>query len=309
MTLQQMEYIVAVDKYRHFVRAAESCGVTQSTLSSLISKLETELDIIIFDRTSHPVRPTALGEEIISQARVVLYNTSQIEELVSSRKGQSNGTLRLGIAPTIAPYILPKLLKNLAERYPEVQLMVEEARVRSILERIKTAELDVALLATPVEDADLLEIPAYKERFVAYVSPDDDLYSETQLMSTFLSPANVWVLREGYCPGNGGGFPFCQCRSDRQVVYEAGSIETLVRIVDENGGYTIIPELHIPLLSESQRRNIRPLVSPEPHREIAFVIRKDFVRERMLNILSETVRSVIPEEMIDPYLQKFPIKL
>lgn len=309
MTLQQMEYIVAVDKYRHFVRAAESCGVTQSTLSSLISKLEAELDVTIFDRTSHPVKPTALGEEIISQARVVLYNTSQIEELVSSRKGQSVGTLRLGIAPTIAPYILPKLLKNLSEKSPEVQLKVEEARVGSILQKIKTAELDVALLATPVEETDLLEIPVYKERFVAYVSPDDKLYGEPQLMSSFLSPNSVWVLREGYCPGNGGGFPFCHCRSDRKAVYEAGSIETLVRIVDENGGYTIIPELHIPLLSEAQKHNIRPLVSPEPHREVAFVIRKDFVRERMLNILSEAVKGVIPEEMIDPYLRKFPIKL
>ena len=309
MTLQQMEYIVAVDKYRHFVRAAESCGVTQSTLSSLISKLEAELDVTIFDRASHPVKPTALGEEIISQARVVLYNASQIEELISSCKGQSVGNLRLGIAPTIAPYILPKLLKILSQRYPEVHLTVEESRARNILAKIKTAELDVALLATPVEEQDLLEIPVYRERLVAYLSPDEKLYGETQLMSSFLSPTNVWVLREGYCPGNGGGFPFCQCRTDSKAVYEAGSIDTLVRIVDENGGYTIIPELHIPLLSEAQKRNIRPLVSPEPHRDVAFVIRKDFVRERMLNMLSEAVKDIIPEEMLDPYLRKFPVKL
>jgi LysR family hydrogen peroxide-inducible transcriptional activator len=304
-----MEYIVAVDKYRHFVRAAESCGVTQSTLSSLISKLEAELDVTIFDRASHPVKPTALGEEIISQARVVLYNASQIEELISSCKGQSVGNLRLGIAPTIAPYILPKLLKILSQRYPEVHLTVEESRARNILDKIKTAELDVALLATPVEEQDLLEIPVYRERFVAYLSPDEKLYGETQMMSSFLSPTNVWVLREGYCPGNGGGFPFCQCRTDSKAVYEAGSIDTLVRIVDENGGYTIIPELHIPLLSEVQKRSIRPLVSPEPHRDVAFVIRKDFVRERMLNMLSEAVKDIIPEEMLDPYLRKFPVKL
>jgi LysR family hydrogen peroxide-inducible transcriptional activator len=215
----------------------------------------------------------------------------------------------LGIAPTIAPYILPKLLKILSQRYPEVHLTVEESRARNILDKIKTAELDVALLATPVEEQDLLEIPVYRERLVAYLSPDEKLYGETQLMSSFLSPTNVWVLREGYCPGNGGGFPFCQCRADSKAVYEAGSIDTLVRIVDENGGYTIIPELHIPLLSEDQKRNIRPLVSPEPHREVAFVIRKDFVRERMLNILSEAVKCVIPEEMIDSYLKRFPVKL
>lgn len=308
MTLQQMEYIVAVDKYRHFVRAAESCGVTQSTLSALISKLEAELDVVIFDRGSHPVKPTVLGEEVIRQARIVLYNTSQIGELVSAHKEQSVGKIRLGVAPTIAPYILPELFRCLSENNPDVQLHVEEARMSDILRKIETAELDVALLATPLDNPELLEIPVYNERFVAYVSPGDPLYSMDALQSSKLSPENVWVLREGYCPGK-GIFPFCQCRSDRPAVYEAGSIETLVRIVDRNGGYTIIPELHVPLLNESQKANIRPLMNPEPHREIAFVIRRDFVRERMLNILADAVKGVIPEEMIDPYLLKFPVKL
>lgn len=143
MTLQQMEYIVAVDKYRHFARAAESCGVTQSTLSSLVQKLEYELDAAIFDRSSHPVKPTPLGQEIINQAKVLLFNASQIEELVSSRKGEPVGRVRMGVASTIAPYILPKMFKYLSENHPGIELYVEEARVAAIIQKLERAELDM----------------------------------------------------------------------------------------------------------------------------------------------------------------------
>lgn len=308
MTLQQMEYIVAVDKYRHFVRAAESCGVTQSTLSSLIQKLETELDVTIFDRGSHPIKPTELGEEIIKQAKILLFNASQMEELVASHKGEDIGKVRLGIAPTIAPYILPKMFKYLTANHPDIDLYVEEARVATIVQKIERAELDVALLATPLNNDELLEIPIYKERFVAYVSPEDKMHSQESLDTGSLPSDNVWVLREGYCP-NRGIFPFCGVRADRRATYEAGSIETLVKIVDENGGFTIIPQLHVPLLRRCQQNNIRHLHNPEPMREIALVVRRDYVRERLLNILADAIKSIIPSQMIEERLKKFPIKL
>ena len=255
MTLQQLDYIVAVDKYRHFVKAVDSCGITQSTLSSMIQKLETELDVIIFDRNSHPIRPTILGEEIIRQAKIVLYNASQIEELVAIHKNKSVGAIRLGIATTIAPYVLPKLFRYMSVYNKDICLHIEEARVNAIIEKIEKAELDVALLATPVEKPELLEIPIYHERFVAYVSPKDKLYNSDILNTSELSPKNIWVLRESYCP-NKGVFPFCGCDAENAAIYEAGSIDTLVKIVDENGGYTIIPELHIPMLNENQLKNI-----------------------------------------------------
>ena len=308
MTLQQMEYIVAVDKYRHFVRAAESCNVTQSTLSSLIQKLEAELDVIIFDRNSHPVRPTIMGEEIISQAKVLLYHASQLKEMVLSQKDQESGNLRLGIASTIAPYILPKLFKELSTNHPHTHLTVEEARIPNIIQRLERAELDVALLATPLQNRDLLEIPIYKEEFVAYISPLDTLYKEQALSIENLPTENIWVLQEGYCP-NQGIFSFCSRVKGNASIYEAGSIETLVRIVDENGGYTIIPELHVPLLKEDQKAHIRPILNPIPSRDIALVIRKDFVRERILNVLAESICKVIPEHMINVRLKKFGIKL
>lgn len=308
MTLQQMKYIVAVDKYRHFAKAAESCGISQSTLSSLVQKLEIELDVTIFDRNSHPVKPTAIGEEIISRAKLLLFNAAQVKELVATRKGESVGKVSLGITSTVAPYLLPKMLKYLSVNHPDIELHVEEARVSTLVLQLERGELDIALLATPLNNDELLEIPVYQERLMAYVSPNEPIYNNLDLQIDRLPVESVWVLREGYCP-NRGVFPFCNYRTGRQAVYEAGSVETLIKIVDENGGYAIIPELHVPLLRKCQQANVRVLTNPEPNREIAFVIHRNFVRERLLNILADTIRTVIPPAMINKRLKKFSITL
>ena len=308
MTLQQFEYIVAVDEHRHFVRAAESCGVTQSTLSSLIQKLESELDVVIFDRSCHPIEPTALGREIIAQARVVLYNASQMEELVSAHKELGVGNISLGVASTIAPFILPQLFRYMKQHHPDVVIHVEEARVETLKAKLQRAELDVAILAMPVAEDNLLEIPIFRERYVAYVSPDSDLYAHDVLDTQLLRADDIWVLGESYCP-NIEQFPFCVRDISSVSIYAAGSIETLMRIVDENGGYTIVPELQLSLMDDAERRNIRELHNPVPGREVAFVVRRDFVRQRMLNILADALKTIIPDEMIDERLKKFAIKL
>ena len=283
MTLQQMEYIVAVDKYRHFAKAAESCGVSQSTLSSLVQKLEYELDVTIFDRNSHPVKPTEFGAESV-------------------------GTVSLGITSTVAPYLLPKMFSYLSARHPGIKLHVEETRVSAIISQLERGDLDVALLATPLGNSELLEIPVFRERLLAYISPEMPIHSEKVLQTGQLPVDGVWALREGYCPNN-GVFPFCHSHSSRRAVYEAGSVETLIRIVDENGGYAIIPELHVPLLRECQQANVRELTDPEPSREIALVVHRNFVRERLLNILADAIRSVIPPEMVNSRIKNFPIVL
>lgn len=308
MTLQQMEYIVAVDKYRHFAKAAESCGISQSTLSSLVQKLEIELDVTIFDRNSHPVKPTVVGEEIISRAKLLLFNAAQVKELVATRKGESVGKVSLGITSTVAPYLLPKMLKYLSVNHPDIELHVEEARVSTLVSQLERGELDIALLATPLNNDELLEIPIYQERLMAYVSPDEPIYNALDLQTDRLPVESVWVLREGYCP-NRGVFPFCNYRAEHQAVYEAGSVETLIKIVDENGGYAIIPELHVPLLRKCQQANVRVLTNPEPSREIAFVTHRNFVRERLLNILADAIRTVIPPAMINKRLKRFSITL
>ena len=299
---------MAVDKYRHFVRAAESCGVTQSTLSSLIQKLEVELDATIFDRTQHPVAPTPLGEEIIAQARVILYNASQMGELVASYKGSAVGDIRLGTVSTIAPFILPQLFRYMSAHHSDINLHVEEARVETIKQKLKRAELDIAILAMPVADEALLEIPIYHERYYAYVSPEDTLYNKESLPTSELTAENIWMLGESYCP-NTGQFPFCISDMSNASIYVAGSIDTLMRIVDDNGGYTIIPEMQLPLINPERKAHIREIVDPTPGREIAFVVRKDFVKERMINILADALKSILPDAMLNERLKKFRIKL
>ena len=156
LSLTALRYIVAVDTHRNFVRAAEACGVTQPTLSAGIRSIETALDVTIFDRGAHPVRPTALGEKIIAQARVT---ASQIEELVAVEKGDESGEAVMGIIPTIAPYILPGLFRRMHEEHPSIHLRVSEMRTRFIVEKLLAAEIDMAILATPLEQKGLLEIP------------------------------------------------------------------------------------------------------------------------------------------------------
>ena len=308
MNLQQMEYIVALDTHRHFVKAAQSCGVSQPTLSTLISKLEEELDTVIFDRSAHPIRPTAIGEQIINQARVVLFNLSQLKELSLSEREQNAGRLRLGVIPTVAPYILPKLFQEMRRSQPQIELQVSEQQTHVIVEQLRKAELDMAILATPLGIDDILEIPLYYERFLAYISPEEPLHSENEIVASKMPTNHLWVLKEGHCMRN-QIFNFCEGVSDYNGFYEAGSITTLVNIVDANGGYTVIPELHRSLLHQEQLANIREFVQPAPVREISLIIRNDYVRQRLVNSLVDAVKQIIPEPMIDARLKKFAVKL
>lgn len=303
-----MEYVVALDTYRHFVRAAESCGVSQSTLSTLLKKLEDELDTIIFDRDAHPLKPTPAGEKVIAQAKVVLYNVGQLREMTLTDRQQSSGEVKIAVIPTVAPYIVPKLFKRMNEDNPEIHPHIFELQTPEILVKLAQAEIDMAIMATPLERPNLLEVPLYYEKLVMYVSAEEPLARKKKIQSHEVPSDHLWMLKEGHCLRN-QVLNLCEKVSGYKAIFEAGSIDTLVKIVDENGGYTVIPELHIDLLREWQKENIRPLVGPEPVREISLVIRNDFVKERMLNEVAEAVKKIIPEHMINSALKKFAIRL
>lgn len=309
MTLQQLEYIVAVEKYRHFAKAAESCHVTQSTLSMMVQKLEQELEINIFDRKTQPVEPTPIGVTLIDQAKVILYNAKQFKELALNEREQEAGKVTFGIIPTVAPYILPKLFNILQERNPNINLHVKEITTAEIINQLEKAEIDMALLATPLNNPNFLEIPIYYERFFAYVSPTEPLYNiMNEYEMRHLPTEHLWILKEGHCLRN-QVMRLCESESGFSTTYEAGSIDTLVKIVDTNGGYTIIPELHLDFLSEKQKANVRPIVNPEPNREISLVVRNDYVKERLLNVIAKNISDTIPENMLNERLKKFSIKL
>ncbi|MDO5443554.1 MAG: LysR substrate-binding domain-containing protein, partial [Bacteroidia bacterium] len=197
-----MEYIVALDTYRHFVRAAESCGVSQSTLSTLLKKLEDELDIIIFDRDAHPLKPTPAGEKVIAQSRVILFNVNQLREMTLSERLRSSGEVSIALIPTVAPYIVPKLFKQLNIDSPDIHPRIFELQTSEILAKLSKAELDMAIMATPLEVQSLLEVPLYYEKLVMYVSPDEPLYKLKEVHSSEIPSDHLWMLKEGHCLRN-----------------------------------------------------------------------------------------------------------
>jgi LysR family hydrogen peroxide-inducible transcriptional activator len=308
MTLQQLEYILALDKTRHFVRAAEYCGVTQPTLSAMIQKLEDELDCKIFDRSRNPIEVTEIGLQIIRQAQEIVVQAKQLKEIVQGEKKMLSGTLNLAIIPTIAPYLLPQFISTFNQINPHISLKVSEMHTSTIIEKLRLAEIDMAILSTPLDNSNILEVPLYYEKFVAYISPNEPIYQRSALSANDMPLDHLWVLEDGHCLRN-QVFNFCLEKPLHISTYEAGSIDTLVKIVDFNGGYTVIPELHIELLNENQKLNLREIVKPEATREISLVIRPDFVREGMLNAVADCVKKIIPAHMLDARLKKFAIRL
>lgn len=308
MTLQQMEYIVALDKYRHFVLAAEACGVTQPTLSAMVQKLEEELDVKIFNRERKSISPTAVGEKIIRQAQTALNETLRIKEIVADETDRMSGHLRLGILPTIAPYIVPGFILHFTRSYPDVTLSIDEKESKTLLQDLRYGNLDMVLTTTPDDMSRLLEIPVYVEKFVAYFS-DTCSRARDIIAGGNLPAEHMWILREGHCIPDGAQ-AICRNTDTGNRIYEAGSIETLVRIVDSNGGYTIIPELHLDFLSERQKENVAYLnMDPPAQRRVSLVIKEDFVRERILNAVVGSLKSILPPRMLEEGIKKKTIRL
>ena len=307
MTIQQFEYIVAVNRYRHFVKAAEECRVTQPTLSTMIQKMEDELHVKKFDRKKHPVEPTEMGMRIIRQAETALHEIRRIQEMVHSEKELISGNIRIGIIPTIAPYLIPPFISAFRKDFPAVTLSISEMKTNNIIYNLRSSLLDMAIVSTPIEQPDFLEIPLYYERFVAYYSPDEP-QKDIQLNAQNMPLEHLWVLQEGHCFRK-QIFNFCDKASTHNMTYEAGSIDTLIKIVDNNGGYTVIPELHLPLLSPEQKKNIREISSPPAVREISIIIRNDYIKERIINAVADTIKKIIPEPMLNEHLKQFSINL
>lgn len=309
MTFQQLEYIVAVDKCRHFVKAATECGVTQSTLSTTIAKLEQEIDVIIFDRSKHPIEPTVLGERIISQANVILHNSEMLRELVQNEKQGDKGQLRIGMIPSLAPAIYPIFAKQSRLLYPNIVTHVVEGPAQNIIDRLQKAELDMALLSsTDIKDTNLLEVELFTERFLLYVSPAHMLHNRERVTPEDLQDGDIWTLKSFH-----DRYQQISELVHRETMHtsflETGSISTLISLVDENGGYTLIPQLYTNALNEQQRQNVRIIQSPKYFRTVSLVFRRDFMRERMLNIVADIVKHVIPTDMVNARLNKFKITL
>ena len=308
MTLQQLKYVVAIDRYRSFAAAADALGVTQPTLSGMIVKLEEELDVRLFERSSRRVATTAIGLKIVEQARRVLMETDRIVEMVSESKGSVSGEFRMAVGPSIAPYILPDFIRIYLADYPEVSLSVEEMRPGAMINSLREATIDAGIATTGHAEAGIYEIPLYTERFYVYLS-DSCRRKLPVFLPEQLEHEHLWVMKEVQCLRE-SAFSFCKGRVGKRHVYEAGNIDTLIRIVDANGGYTIIPEMHLDGLDERQRRNVRRIDGDHlSFRRVSMYIREDCVRERMLNAVCATLKKFIPRGMMEPSVVKNGIRL
>jgi LysR family hydrogen peroxide-inducible transcriptional activator len=300
MNLQQLEYIIAVDNFRHFAKAAEKSYVTQATLSMMIQKLENELGAKIFDRSRQPVTPTDTGKKIIDQARRILAEAGRMKEIVQDEKGIVTGELKIGIIPTIAPYLLPLFLKEFSLKYEKVKLNIHEHTTATIISKLKAGQLDAGILATPLNDSSIKERPVFFEKYFLYVNNKEKGFDKQYVLPSNIDISRLWLLEEGHCMRS-QILNFCQLKKalggEAKINYEAGSIETLKNIVEKNFGITIIPELATFNLSPSQKKRLRFFKSPTPVREISIVTHREFIKLKLIEALKEMILSAIPEGM------------
>lgn len=299
MTIQQLEYILAVDQFRHFARAAEHCRVTQPTLSAMIQKLEDELGVKLFDRSVQPVCPTVIGEKVIAQARIIIAQASQVKEIICEEKQSLTGTFRLAVLPTIAPYLLPRFFPQLMERHPELDIRMTEMKTQDIQQALHAGDMDAAIIASRTEDSSLTEETLFYEQFYGYISRKEPLFKHEVIRTSDITGERLWLLDEGHCFRD-QLVRFCQMEAVKvnQVAYHLGSMETFMRMVESGKGITFIPELAVAQLTEEQRELVRPFAIPRPTRQIVLATSKDFVRHSLLRVLKEEIQAAVPKEML-----------
>lgn len=300
ITLTQLEYIVAVDTYRHFGRAAESCFVTQPTLSMQIKKLEEDLEVIIFDRSKQPLIPTDVGQRLIEQSKIVLAGSAELKNIIKDHKNEVSGLLRIGIIPTLAPYLLPLFIGRYKRAWPSIVIKVEELTTAGIIELLHKDLLDVGILVTPLKEEKILEKPVFYEEMLIYANENHPLHKQDEITVKDIATPDIWLLSDGHCfrnqvvnlcsymSGAGGSLPF---------QFEAGSLETLMNIVDNEGGITLIPELATFTMSDKRKRNVLTFTHEKPLREVSLVYSRHFAKHKLINLLWKEVKASLPVEL------------
>lgn len=300
MTLTQLSYIVAVDKYRHFATAAQKIYITQPTLSMQIQKLEDELGVLIFDRSKSPVVPTAIGEQIIEQAKVILSGSKHIEDMVSVKDGELRGEFRVGIIPTIAPYLVPLFLRPFLEKHPKVKLTFEEALTRDVVEGLNEDYFDVGIIATPTEKH-LFEQELFLEPFLGYLSKGHELSGKDKLCIDDLYSEDLWLLNEGHCFRD-QTMKLCKQDNDKKkkspVVFESGNLETLKRLVENDFGITLMPYLAMQDYDYGCTNGVlKEFMDPVPTRKVRLVYSREFLKQNIITAFTEVIKNSIPDAL------------
>ena len=307
MTLTELKYIVAVARERHFGKAADACFVSQPTLSVAIKKLEEELDVKLFERSANEVSVTPLGEEIVRQAQSVLEQAAHIKDIAKRGKDPLAGALKLGVIYTIAPYLLPDLVRQVITRTPQMPLMLQENFTVKLLEMLRTGEIDCAILAEPFPDAGLAIAPLYDEPFFAAVPSSHPLAKQDHVTAQELKNETMLLLGNGHffrdhvlevCP------EFARFSSDTEGIrksFEGSSLETIQHMVAAGMGITLVPRLSVPAraLQAPKRRDAKLFVKylpvqdgkgiAPPTRRVVLAWRRSFTRYEAIASLRNAV--------------------
>lgn len=301
MTFTQLEYIIAVDKYRHFAKAADSCFVTQPTLSMQLHKLEQELKTKIFDRSKQPVVPTPGGFEIIAYVKKIIEERNNLNDFLQLSKGIFEGELKLGIIPTLAPYLLPLFIPSFTKKYPAVKLFINELTTETIIARLKDGRIDAGILVTPLNEPGIKEQVLFYEEMMAYISPKNAAYKKNYVLPKDIDPKKLWLLEEGHCFRSQIA-NLCELRKaslgGSLFEYEAGSFETLRKLVELNDGITILPELATLELLPRQKMLVRQFKTPAPMREVSLVVHRDILKKRLIDLVKVEIINTIPNKLI-----------
>ncbi|MGQ7867886.1 hydrogen peroxide-inducible genes activator [Sunxiuqinia sp. sy24] len=302
ITLTQLEYIVAVDTFRHFGRAAEHCFITQPTLSMQIKKLEEDLEIIIFDRSKQPLIPTDVGKRIIEQSRIVLQESERVNDIVKDHKNLISGELKIGIIPTLAPYLLPLFIGNYKRKYPNILITVQELTTENIVDHLKRDLLDVGVLVTPLKEDKINERPIFYEEMMLYSHEGHPLYSKEKVKVKDIATPEIWLLSDGHCFRH-QVINLCSFKgaSNQELPFhfEAGSLETLMNIIDKEGGITLIPELATVDMSENRRKHVRNFSDVTPLREVSLVYSRHFAKNKLVDLLWKEMAAAMPQELLN----------
>ena len=309
MTLTQLNYIVAVDKYKNFGLAAQSCQVTQPTLSMQIQKLEDELGVLLFDRAEQPIKTTKIGHLLVKQAKVILHETQGFHDIVSEEKDEAHGELHIGVIPTIAPYLMPLFLKDFMKSNPGLKVVVEELQTGQLLQKLEDSKLDLGLLVTPIDRDGLKSEPIFYEPFLAYVSDSSPLYKLNKVDQKDLNSGELWLLTDGHCFRE-QTLLVCKNRKkhsdqNKNLLFESASLETLKKLIDQDSGFTLLP--YLATLDMRNSRRLKEFSSPVPMREVSLIYNSYFRKNKVKERLISSIKNNLPTELNTEYSKKLNV--
>jgi LysR family transcriptional regulator, hydrogen peroxide-inducible genes activator len=324
MNIQQFEYVLALAESRHFETAADRCHITQSTLSTMILKLEEELGILIFDRKKKPLEITPEGSQLIAQLQIITKEINNLTEIVKEIKGEIKGEISISVIPTIAPYLIPQFITHFAQKFPQLKIQVKEEQTAEIIKNLKQRTLDIGIVSIPINDKELIEHHLYNEPFVYFdmllnttseslnqLSSSEQLQLIPKISAKELDLSRLCLLEEGHCM-RAQVLELCDFHEkswnkNYNFKYNAGSIDSLLRFVKKNQASTLLPYLAASGLNTEDLSKLAGFEEPIPYRSVGLLTHRYFVKHGILEKLKQEIHAALENQIPDFWANNKPL--